>query len=303
MIGWIKYAPIEWRKRDNDCTPRGPDFAKAKQEIIPIAGSQLRIRVPRHSPSDSIIRQQRLCKGQDALEGGKLFRTYGADVMANDLWGFRTPLSRRWAFWGPWMTGAKAELLLSVSVVGRFGDTDSPDVSYFHPRAFETILLQYLNDRYGHHRWDGQSEHMPQYRGPLDWQTRNHLPVFSASCKIYEQAMNGTTLYRPEHLFFFPVTNRHLVEICFVQELYALHNGKPTYDASPIQQLQDAIFNSITLELSPEAQANYDKVKTECPDMKLTDSFPPLKWPVQPGSAGERKDVSSGVDPRRLSSQ
>lgn len=85
----------------------------------------------------------------------------------------------------------------------------------------------------------------------------------------------------PDHLFFFPITDQHFVKIRFAQDSYSRdENRKLAFDISPIRALQDAVFNSISLELSPEAQASYDKVKSQCGDMQLSKDFPPLQWPT-----------------------
>lgn len=290
MWHFVKHLPVEWFPRDFPCTPRGPNIRRARPVTIRIAGSELHIRVPRHNPSSSSMQQYNLFLGRDALAQG-LFSARGREPMVNDHWGFASALTRRWAFWGPWMSGCKAELHFGITVVGRLPGHEFPNTSFFHPRAFETAITQYLNDRYGHNRW-GSSEDDPRSRhmGPFDWQTHNHLPVFSASCKICDTARDGKTLRIDlfERLFFFPVTERHFVRMSFHQYLYAYDaQGNITFDPSPVQALQDAVFNSMTLELSSEAQASYDKVKAECPDMRLTETFPPLNWPTEAATRGE----------------
>lgn len=62
----------------------------------------------------------------------------------------------------------------------------------------------------------------------------------------------------------------------------AVKNQSIAFDTSPIQALQDAISNSISLELSPEAQASYNKIKSEVGNMQFTKEFAPLQWPNPP---------------------
>src|SRR5690606_32439108 len=119
------------------------------------------------------------------------------------------------------------------------------------------------------------------------WQVHNDkLPVPSASFTVFTQWYDGKSLINPFYLFVFPITDQHFVKVAFHPHFSW---SKSDYDASPISELQEAIFNSITLELSPKAQASYDKVKAECPDMSLTSSFPPLKWPT-PTAASEESE-------------
>ncbi|MBC6907525.1 hypothetical protein DWB84_18990 [Saccharophagus sp. K07] len=279
MRNYFKYPPLEWRKREDYCVPQGPSFAWAPWTTLHLAGNRLRFKAPRHSPHFSSVEQNRVLPGHDVLADSKL-RHFNSNDIPNDHWGFSAPLSRTWAFWGPWMTGCKAELHMDITVLGR-QPGHAFDFSFFHPRAFEMVLVQYLNDSYGHEHRGGNKSHIPRFHGPVDWQRHSHLPTFSASCKVYKRTEDLSVLLQPDHLFFFPITDRHFVQVTFVQHLYSLdERGKFTFDPTPVQALQDAIFNSISLELSPKSQASYNKVKAEVGDMQLTPTFAPLKWPI-----------------------
>ncbi len=179
------------------------------------------------------------------------------------------------------MTGCKGELSLSVSVVGRFDEFSFENISFFNPKAFETVLVRYLNDRYGHKNWEDDMAHVPRYHGPADWHGHSHLPVPSASFKVYRRGEGLGDLALPDQLFVFPVTDKHFVEVCFVQEYYSCdETGNVAFDISPMQELQDNIFNSITLELGSKAQARVDAIKKEVGNMQLSKEFAPLKWPI-----------------------
>lgn len=284
MFNCIKYPHLEWRKRHEYCVPKGPSFRWAPRITIPIAGSRLRLKAPRHSPRRS-GEQWRLLPGRDLLDDPRL-NHMATGVMANDYWGNAPALSRRFAFWGPWMSGCKAELTMSVGVWGRHEGHEFADLSFFHPKAFEMVLVQYLNDYYGHKNWETYLSHVPRWHGPVDWQRHNHLPVFAASCKIYRRGEDLSRMTLPDHLFFFPITDQHFVQIRFVQDLYSRDkSGDIAFDTAPIQALQDAIVNSISLELSPAAQASYDKIKKEVRNMQLPKEFAPLKWPIAPSAS------------------
>ena len=142
---------------------------------------------------------------------------------------------------------------------------------------------------------------MPRYHGPVDWLRHNHFPVPSASFKIYNQGEDASDLGFPDQLFVFPVTDKHFVEVCFVQEYLSRdEEGKVAFDTSPIQELQDNIFNSITLELGPETRARVDQIKAEVGNMQLCKEFAPLKWPTniypaEPSAASEmQKSLQAG---------
>ena len=279
MRNLLKYPPLEWRRRDQHCIPQGPSFSGCSASTLTLAGSCLHLRAPRHSPLRRSVKQTRILPGHDVLIDPQLNR-YGRGVMANSHWGINCLLSRLWAFYGPWMTGCKGELIFSVSVIGRFNEYRFENLSFLNPKAFEMVLLRYLNERYGHHNWGNEHSHIPRFRGPIDWQRHSHLPVPSASFKV-SRGYDPKKLVRPEHIFVFPITDEHFVEICFEQDIYSFDSEyRPAFDVSPMEELQDAIFNSISLVLGPETQAKTEKVKAEVGNMQLSKEFAPLKWPT-----------------------
>ena len=277
---FIKYPPLEWRKRSQYCTPDGPFFSSASTEKILISGSQLNFNAPAHSPKGSAVRQTKLGANYDILldSGRRLDRDF---CMPNDCWGGACLFSRAWAFYGPWMTGCKGELFFSVALIERFENNAFKNMSFFNPKAFEMFLVHFLNDRYGHDNWGGKLSHVPRYHGPVDWQRHAHLPVPSASFKVSNRGVDPKDLALPYQLFVFPVTDRHFIQICFIQEYYSLdERGEANFDTSPMQELQDNIFSSISLQLSSDAQARVDKVRTEVGNMQMCKEFAPLKWPT-----------------------
>ncbi|WKT59984.1 hypothetical protein Q2E61_13880 [Microbulbifer thermotolerans] len=282
MYNFLKYLPLEWRLRDdNYCVPQGPSFSSASKIGFTLAGSRLQLRAPRHRPLRKPVKEKRILSSYDVLHEPQLGRYGTKGVMANDYWGGINLLYRRWAFYGPWMTGCKGELSLGISIIGRFDKYAFQNISFFNPKAFEMVLIRYLNDRYGHANWEDELSHVPRYHGPVDWLCHHHLPVFCASFKIYNRGEDPNYLVLPDYLFVFPITEKHFVRVSFWQDIYSFDkNNKPTFDVSPIQELQDSIFNSISLELGPETQAAYDKVKAEVGDMRLSEEFAPLKWPT-----------------------
>ena len=201
--------------------------------------------------------------------------------MSNNYWGSISLFGRMWAFYGPWMSGCKGVLSLSISVIGRKELHQFSGFSFLNPRAFETVLVHYLNDFYGHQNWGNEDSHIPRYHGPVDWLRHDHFPVPSASFKIYNQGEDSSDLALPDQLFVFPVTDQHFVEVCFVQEYYSRDaKGNVAFDTGPLQELQDNIFNSITLKLGSETQIKVDKIKAEGGNMQLCKEFAPLKWPT-----------------------
>lgn len=274
----FKYLPLDWRKRDNDCTPLGPRMSFARSVSFIIGGSRLTFLAPKHSPHrrQNSSTEPNKYKHEE-LSGG--LQRYAKDLMANDFWRSRTIFRREWAFWGPWMTGAKAQLAMAVTIVGRDENHEYANASFFHPRVFESVVADFLNARYGHSNVD---DALP-YRGPLNWKPLRKLSVFGARCTICKVGSTNN-LIAPLDLLLFPITDKHFIKITFDPRIYSKDRSGPFFDTSPIDDLQKAIINTIKLELGPEAQAEWNRVSADCPDMSLTEHFAPLKWPIDPDS-------------------
>ena len=280
MRNFIKYPPLEWRKNNAYCSPQGPIFSWAPSTDVILAGSTLQITAPRHSPRRSTVEQVRVFPGRDVLEDPQLGR-FAEGVMANRDWGKISLLARNWAFYGPWLSGCKGELRMNATLIGRAENYAFSNFSFFNPKAFEVVLVQYLNDLYGHENWGNEDSHIPRYHGPVDWLVHDHFPVPSASFKIYNQGEDSSDLALPDQLFVFPVTDQHFVEVCFVQEYYSRDaKGNVAFDTGPLQELQDSIFNSITLKLGSGTQVKVENIKAEVGNMQLCKEFAPLKWPT-----------------------
>ncbi|MCA0894582.1 hypothetical protein [Microbulbifer agarilyticus] len=223
---------------------------------------------------------------------------FSDDLMANDCWRTTALFGRMWAFYGPWMSGCKGSLTFSVCLVGRAKEHKFSGLSYLNPNAFEIVLLHYLNDLYGHRNWDGRRSHMPRHHGPIDWHSHQHFPVPSASFKVFNQGEGVNDLSTPDHLFVFPVSDDYFVEVCFIQNLLSRdRSGKIAFDATPMQELQDKVFNSIAMKLGPETQTAVNKVKAEAGSLRMCNNFAPLKWPtnIYPPEAGGSSEVRQAL--------
>ncbi|WP_347331415.1 hypothetical protein [Marinimicrobium locisalis] len=229
----------------------------------------LSFRAPRHKPSQRVVSPVSRSPYTDALSQGLHVK--------EGHWRLKVIFKRNWAFWGPWMTGDKGELSMAVAVVARHEEHEYPNTSFFHPRVFESALVDYLNTTYGDQQLDEPG--FPKHQGPVDWKAENHLPVFSGRCVVY-RTMRYAKPFDPEHLVLFPITQKHFVHITFFHSIYSDDRSGPLFDTTPITELQEAIINTIQLDLGPEAQAEWNRVAAECPDMSLTEHFAPLKWPI-----------------------
>lgn len=278
MLDAIKYLPLEWRRQNNNCVPKGPKLSERNRVHCLIGGSLVTFRAPRHKPRRRFVSPVLPRANEDELVQG-LNRTEGK-------WRLGVSFMRRWAFWGPWMTGAKGELSMSVAVAARHEDHEYHNASFFHPRVFESALVDYLNTIYGQERSESG---YPDYYGPVNWKAEQHLPVFSARCTVY-RTMRYAQPFDPKTLICFPITQKHFVQITFSRRIYSEDRSGPFFDTTPIDDLQEAIIDSIQLELGPEAQAEWNRVSAECPDMSLTEHFAPLKWPIDPNNQESRAE-------------
>ncbi|VAW69447.1 hypothetical protein MNBD_GAMMA09-2094 [hydrothermal vent metagenome] len=59
---------------------------------------------------------------------------------------------------------------------------------------------------------------------------------------------------------------------------FTVGTGEPVAQA---RELATQIINSVQLELSPESQAQLDRVKQAMGELKLSEEFAPLKWPIK----------------------
>lgn len=301
MRNYIKYPSLEWLVNTEFCVPQGPSFNSAPKISFLVGGSQIKLRAPRRSLRYSKGGQTHVPAWQD-LMAEKYLGHFPYDVMANDCWGRVGLLSRMWAFYGPWASGCKGSLSFNITLIGRKKGHQFSGLSFLNPKAFEMVLVHYLNDFYGHNNWDGDLSHMPRHHGPVDWRSNKPFPVPNASFKVFRQGDSVKYRSRPDHLFVFPVSDEFFVEVCSVQN-YLSHDksGNIAFDVAPMQALQDDVFNSITLELGPETRARVDKVRAECGSLRMCKDFAPLKWPTniyppEPGTYPEEKQaLGSGV--------
>ena len=296
MRNYIKYPPLEWLKNNKYCKPSGPNFSVASKVSLLVGSNRIGLLAPKQSSRYSSIGNVNTPEWQDVLTDNYLGK-FPDGVMDNDYWGSISLFGRMWAFYGPWMSGCKGALSLSVSIVGRQEKHQFSGLSFFNPKAFEMILVQYLNDFYGHRNWGNGHAHIPRHHGPVDWQCHNHLPVPSASFKIYKRGDDMDDLALPDCLFVFPISDEHFIEVCFVKEYLSRdEKGEIAFDTAPMQELQDNVFSSISLQLSSKAQARVDKINAEVGNMQMCKEFSPLKWPTNvypPAPSGQMPEQHS----------
>ncbi|GAB2524248.1 hypothetical protein [Microbulbifer agarilyticus] len=179
------------------------------------------------------------------------------------------------------MTGCKGELVTAIAIIGRSDEHRNLNISFLSPNAFEPILMQYLNDCYGTESWEGERSHVPRFHGPVDWKRHTHFPVPSASFNICSRGEDVGCLRVRDHLFAFPVSDQYFVLVTATQHHYSRdESGDPAFDVTPMQDLENQVLQSISLELGPEAKASVGKIKAELGSLYMSKDFAPLKWPT-----------------------
>lgn len=269
VLDWFKYSRLEIRPLAFPCVPKGPNFANARNVKCLVAGNQLTIKLPRHSP-DLSITPQFSPKRDSALDFP--FHDANADVMGDDSWRFSSVLFREWRFNGPWFSGVAGSLSIGIQVIKP--RNPSVNATFFHPKALEQVIASYLTSRRAHEKTLG----VANWQAPLNWQRTTSMPVPAGRFDVLPvNHGNGS----PEHIFFFPVGDHFLLEVTFrfSQNCTGMRKEKDQkISREPMWELVNNILDSMTLTLSSENQAKVDKIKAECPDYALSETFPPLQW-------------------------
>ena len=274
MVSWLKYNRLEFRKRsDIPCTPKGPNFKRATYYRCQLAGNDFVIGLPRYNPKrhGKVLGRSRLSYNYNYLPNKK-FREY---ENPDQNWRYCSVVTSAWAFMGSWFSGVKAEVNMGLCVLEPVEINEH--ASFFHPRAFEAGVANYLNSSAHAHDKIPLSD-TPRWTAPVNWQVLDHLTVPMVKFDELPPSYEKTA---PERCFFFPLGDRYLGALFFgIHKYFSGSAEKEAHliDDKPMDELIDNIINSIQLTLSPEAQAQYDRVKAECPDMRVTEDFPPLDW-------------------------
>jgi len=283
MIDWIKYLPIKLRyidKLKKHPAPKGPSFTFARSLRYSINGSELTFKAPKHRPSHPSDKAYNAGHYQDLLNFR--FNAFNEDEMPDDSWLYQSIFHRAHAFYGPWFTGVQYQLNISaILITPRQPITET---SFFHPRVFENSLSNYLSSLYDHDVNEARS----RWTAPINWSPINNLPVPAASFNIIPNLKNNDD--RMKQILCLPLSDDHILVVSLTHNLYnhnlniSLKKLKELFDVTPMETLANDIINSFQLTLSPEAQAQYDKVKAICPDMSLVEEFAPLKWSTDANS-------------------
>ncbi|MAE35937.1 MAG: hypothetical protein CMH97_12070 [Oceanospirillaceae bacterium] len=154
----------------------------------------------------------------------------------------------------------------------------NPRLNFMHPKALEAASLSYLTANYGHEVIDRDSGEM-NYIAPLNWSVVTQLDI--PAVQFDSESTAGSA--DPERHVFIPISKLHIAHFSF----NTVQNASGTreevdkqVDPAPFKELVDNIVGSIQVTLSPEAQADWDEIKKNNPDAKVSETCAPLKWPA-----------------------
>jgi len=260
MIDWLKYYPLRLRDCKEGDSVKGPVFSKARPVKLNFRDNIIRLRAPRHRSTTGY--SPIYTTGFKAASADQ-FQTRRGGFTEN--WKASTLLFRKLDYRCEWFGGRSGGVSISLSVLARVEGKEFKDSSFFYPGAFESAIANFLNTFYGVQK-PGRAF---TRRAPVNWQVQHHLPVFSCTFELWQRNLLSR-IY-----FFFPLTDRHLGCISFD---FTVSDEGPVAQA---KELVSQIINSVQLELSPESQAQLDQAKQAMGELKLTEDFAPLKWPIK----------------------
>jgi len=279
MRNFIKYSKFRLRDRPESCVAVGPDFSAAKLHSVLLAGTHLQFRAPRHDPSPyGSVRQIRMKKAYSLSHP----RVLNWNMQPSQSWKSTKIFFREWSFCGPWFTGFMGDVSCYLEVIEL--NEPNPTVNFMHPQALEAAALAFLTATYGHSVYREKTGEM-HYIGPLNWSTVEQLEVPSVQFDS-ERLMSGAA---PERHVFIPISRSHIAYFS-IRTLQSASGTREEVDKkvdpAPFKELVDNIVSSIQVTLSPEAQADWDEIKKNNPDAKVSDTCAPLKWPADVAKDG-----------------
>ena len=273
MRNFIKFSKLKLRDRPEICSPVGPDFSSSTTQSVLLGGTRIVFKAPRHNPSPYGKTPQRRMKKSYSLKSARVINW---NEQPSQSWQHTELFFRSWSFCGPWFTGHMGGVSCYLDVIQLV--ESNPQVNFMHPSALETAALAFLTATYGHRVYREKTGKM-HYIGPLNWSTLEQLDVPSVQFDT-EKTYSGAN---PVCHVFIPVSRSHIVR--FALSIHQNASGTreevdKQVDPAPFKELVDNIVGSIRVTLSPEAQADWDEIKKNNPDAKVSETCAPLKWPA-----------------------
>ncbi|ABD79746.1 hypothetical protein [Saccharophagus degradans] len=291
MIDWLKYFPFAMRYDHNPAEVRGPYFTKPKLIKWRFGDCVLHFRAPRSNSVAGITGRGCSVDAIPAPKGDilKILRpNFEADNWDNPRfrWKFDLLFRNNWFFVGPWFTGIKARLTLRANIISVSELSKFSGKNFFHPAVFESAIADVLDCLYGHHKFNTKKR--AHFRGPLNWKVQPiSNSIKAVVCDIHTVGNSGKENPELARQMYIPITPNRLLLIDLDFGGTKIYNDDVC--AKPLFNLCNSIIDSIRLDVGPETQAEWDKVKATCPDMSITETFGELQWPLAPEKPPKEK--------------
>jgi hypothetical protein len=268
----VKY---KFRTAEGLVTPKGPSFTRAQTIRCDFAGSILSFKAPKHRPYTR-VRELLPEKNYTKEELVRHFRCFSEDNNhdAPNHLEFYDVFRRFWAFYGPWFTGTMGQLRMHITLI--MPVNFDHEFSLFHPRAFEKLIGDYLNQINGKHINDGGTFH---YTAPVNWQPLTHLPTVAARLEVKPNKGASTNVTR--HHLFFSLSNQILASVEFDPARYPnviKEELDKRVSEDTMIELMNNIIDSFQLILSDEAKQQQKTALAGLDDTSLIKDYPPIDW-------------------------
>ncbi|WOX04857.1 hypothetical protein [Microbulbifer pacificus] len=276
MLGFFKYSRFKLRDHRGFCVPKGPDFPSSRKYTYKLQGSSLSFRAPTQIHIGRPGSEQLTSKWK--VDDLKDLSPHDTETY-NHTWYGRAIFQRKYALYGPWFTGEMAEAGCNLAAVAP--KKLNTDINFLHPRAFESALSGYLTADFGYQQDDAG---VADYCGPLQWQPIKRLPVPAVRFMVKSEDWSHRAI-----LYCFPISKNRILIFNFYFD-QRISGNFAEMDAAispkPAMELIDNIINSVEFVPSPELEKNLAELRTSCPNLAVSDTFPPLKWPATVDKTG-----------------
>lgn len=271
------FCPYRLRRQVSYLIPKGPAFNFAPVIRTIVNGSEIVLKVPRNKSRLAV----------KPLSPRKSYVLHNNDfnsaVSSESGWE-SFPLLARWLdFNGPWFTGNLARLGVFVNVMKPL--RPDPNVSFFHPRVFESTVADLMN--YYHAKEFSRNNTVQDWLAPVGWQPLKSFPCVAAKF----DAVTNPEVRRSERRRYvlLPLTDHYMLQLEFplTRKVPFIHSSvEPEDDTDawiseePMKELADQILDSLQVRLSPEAEQQQARALEglSVEERALVKEFPPLKW-------------------------
>ena len=183
MLNLIKYSSLKLKDVEEPIVPQGPSFNQCGLIKHNLGGNCLQFRSPKHRPRNTYSKSIYEKRYKNMEFYTKLSNNL---EMSDESWRYRTIFMRTWSYNGSWFTGKVYQQSLHINILEP--NQINKKISFFHPRAFETTILQLLTSSYSH--YDGCNARI----APVNWKplTQHPMPAVTFTVSIPMRRLDDT---------------------------------------------------------------------------------------------------------------